>query len=151
MLTLRAEQEQEMRELEADLIRYAGRRAEESGIRMETAFTDRFPETRNHASALQKVLACADKAGLETEEMRVMWRASEDFGHYLKRIPGAMIYIGNGADYPALHTPEYDFNDRILEPAVDLFRAIAENADPVLPDRSGPDEQTDRGCPDLLY
>lgn len=50
-----------------------------------------------------------------------MWRASEDFGWYLKECPGAMVYIGNGEKYPALHTEEYDFNDRILETAVDLF------------------------------
>ena len=53
--------------------------------------------------------------------MPEMWRASEDFGHYLKMCPGAMIYIGNGEEWPALHTAEYDFNDRILEKAVDLF------------------------------
>ena len=54
-----------------------------------------------------------------------MWRASEDFGWYLKECPGAIIYIGNGEDYPPLHTVGYDFNDRILESAVDLFAALA--------------------------
>ena len=28
---------------------------------------------------------------------------------------------GNGETYPALHTEEYDFNDRILETAEDIF------------------------------
>ena len=35
-----------------------------------------------------------------------------------------MIYIGNGRDYPGLHTVEYDFNDRILGTVVDLFKGI---------------------------
>lgn len=38
---------------------------------------------------------------------------------------GEIIYIGNGEDYPPLHTAGYDFNDRILETAVDLFTALA--------------------------
>ena len=36
-----------------------------------------------------------------------------------------MFYIGNGVEWPALHTAEYDFNDRILETAVDLFVGLA--------------------------
>ena len=37
-----------------------------------------------------------------------------------------MFYIGNGEEYPALHTESYDFNDRILKTAVDMFLALAE-------------------------
>ena len=36
-----------------------------------------------------------------------------------------MVYIGSGEDYPALHTDAYDFNDGILETAVDLFVRLA--------------------------
>ena len=54
-----------------------------------------------------------------------LWKASEDFGHYLKRCSGAMFYIGNGQDYPAVHTDRFDFNDRILNTAVDIFLALA--------------------------
>jgi len=57
--------------------------------------------------------------------MQDLWRASEDFGYYLKKCEGAMFYIGNGESYPALHTAEYDFNDRILDTAVDMFVSLA--------------------------
>ena len=60
-------------------------------------------------------------------QMENLWRASEDFGWYLKECPGAIIYIGSGENYPPLHSVGYDFNDRILATAVDLFTAIAEN------------------------
>ncbi len=43
---------------------------------------------------------------------------SEDFGRFLQRIPGAFVFIGNGAgDDPGavpLHNARYDFNDRVL-------------------------------------
>ncbi len=51
-------------------------------------------------------------------------RASEDFGWYMKQIPGAIFYVGNGEDYPAIHTGTYDFNDNILSTAVDMFTRI---------------------------
>jgi len=54
-----------------------------------------------------------------------LWRASEDFGHYLKECPGAIFYIGNGENSPALHTAAYDFNDHILRTAADMFLALA--------------------------
>ncbi len=129
-LTLRAEREEEMARLEADLLRYAGSLAAEQALSMEHQVSDRFPETRNHDACLRRVLRCAEDLGLRTMEMERLWRASEDFGHYLKQCPGAMFYIGNGPDHPPLHTAGYDFNDRIIPTAVRLFAALALDADP---------------------
>ena len=125
MLTLRAEREAEMHAMETEILRYVQQRAGWDGIHTDSRISDYFPETRNNREALGKVIACAARTGMSSQEMGALWRASEDFGYYLKEIPGAMFYIGNGGSYPALHTPGYDFNDRILEPAVDLFAEIA--------------------------
>ena len=51
---------------------------------------------------------------------------SEDFGWYLKKCSGAMFYIGNGENWPALHTEEYDFNDDLLTTAAAVFLKLAE-------------------------
>ena len=69
-----------------------------------------------------------EAAGLQLPviEMKDLWRASEDFGYYLKQCSGAMFYIGSGEEYPALHTDGYDFNDGILKTAVDMFLTLAE-------------------------
>ena len=56
--------------------------------------------------------------------MERFWRASEDFGYCLKECPGALFYIGTGECAPAVHTTGYDFNDRILETAVDIFMEL---------------------------
>jgi len=58
--------------------------------------------------------------------MQEAFRASEDFGYYLKQTRGAICFIGNGADYPPLHSFEYDFPDEIIETAVELFKGLAE-------------------------
>ena len=111
--------------METEILRYVQQRAGRDGIQTDSRISDYFPETRNSREALEKVIACAGQTGIPSKEMGTLWRASEDFGYYLKEFPGAMFYIGNGESYPALHTPGYDFNDRILEPAVDLFAEIA--------------------------
>ncbi len=71
------------------------------------------------------MLAAAETLGLPRVEMTRLWRASEDFGHCLKVCPGAMFYIGTGEDRPPLHTPGYDFDDRILPAAADMLEALA--------------------------
>ena len=59
-------------------------------------------------------------------ELEEAWRASEDFGYYTKLTKGAYCYIGNGEDYPNIHTYEYDFQDELIETAVELFKGLAE-------------------------
>jgi len=39
---------------------------------------------------------------------------AEDFAFMLEKVPGAMIFIGNGTEGAALHRPLYDFNDAAL-------------------------------------
>ncbi len=124
-LTLRAELEPEMKQMEEQVLQYASRQAEREGLSMEYEISDYFPETRNHARGVRRVLRCAEMQGIPTLEMDHLWRASEDFGYYLKQCTGAMFYIGNGTDYPALHTQEYDFNDRILPTAVRMLSGLA--------------------------
>ena len=97
----------------------------DAGLTTETSISDAFPETRNTSAGTEKVLACASGLSLPICPMDQIWRASEDFGHYLKHCEGAMFYVGNGEAYPPVHTEAYDFNDRILEPAVEMMKALA--------------------------
>ena len=124
-MTLRAEEESRMKSLEEGIIAFAGEEGERRGIRISYSVHDYFPETRNDEECLKAALAAAEGLGLRRIPMDKMWRASEDFGWYLKECPGAIIYIGSGEEHPPLHTAEYDFNDRILETAVDLFAALS--------------------------
>lgn len=123
-MTLRANREADMELLEQQILQYAKELADREGLQIRQEEVDPFPETRNHDAAIEKVLAAADSLGLQTEELKQPWRASEDFGYYTKVCPGAIFYVGNGEDYPPLHTGEYDFNDGILEEIVDMYSEI---------------------------
>ncbi|MGN0364129.1 MAG: M20 family metallopeptidase [Bilifractor sp.] len=128
-LTLRAENEEEMDQLQAAIQERADSLGARDGLAVSYAESDYFPETRNNARCLKKVEQAAKKLGRPVIHMQKLWRASEDFGWYLKQCPGAIFYIGNGENYPALHTTGYDFNDRILPKAVDMFLQLAKPAD----------------------
>ena len=71
------------------------------------------PEQTSVAAAAAAALVGAE--AVETEAPPTT--GGEDFAEMLKRVPGAFMFIGNGAGEgphaAGLHTPDYDFNDAI--------------------------------------
>jgi amidohydrolase len=124
-MTLRSESESEMNGLEREIRSRARQLGNRDGLDVSFTSVDEFPETRNDDTALALVAGCAGHLGLPVMYMKEIWRASEDFGWYLKRCPGAIFYLGNGVGYPPLHTGAYDFNDGILPTAVGMMKEIA--------------------------
>ena len=98
----------------------------ELGVSFETH--DYFPETVSDCRCVNKVKSAARSLGLNVIEMEKAIRASEDFGWYMKQVPGAIFYVGNGENYPPIHTDAYDFNDNIINNTVDMFVKIFEGA-----------------------
>ena len=120
-ITLRAEWESDLRTVESEILKHAEVLACRDGLICQTEICDPFPETVNDNIYAEKVRQAAREQNLEIAEEESFWRASEDFGYYTKHIPGAMFYVGNGVDYPALHTDQYEFNDQILETMISVF------------------------------
>lgn len=85
-----------------------------------------YPATINDAEAAEDALAIAATIGtaLRAPEPAA---TSEDFSFMLQRRPGAYIWLGQGRgdEAPALHNPQYDFNDEVLETGVRLHIALA--------------------------
>lgn len=125
-LTLRAERERDMKSFDDDIRALAMKIADTHSVNVNFETHDYFPETVSDSECVMNVKKAAYHLGLNVIEMKDAIRASEDFGWYMKQIPGAIFYIGNGEDYPAIHTGKYDFNDSILESAVDMFKCIFE-------------------------
>ncbi len=123
-LTVRAEREEDFGELLDYVQETVGKHAGEEGLDSHITEIERFPATQNHDAALERVRTAAWWAGLETIELKEPFRWSEDFGYYLQETEGAFVGIGDGEEYPQLHTQEYQFPDEIIETAVTLFAAI---------------------------
>lgn len=127
-LTCRAQQEKDLEALEKRLFEYAEARAKYHGLGSEISIHDDFPATVNHKAEAEQVRTAARKLGLSLTEMEEPLRGSEDFGHYLKRIPGAFFFLGAG-DCPNIHSRDYDYPDDIIETGVELFKAITRDAE----------------------
>lgn len=126
LLTIRALYEEEMDKLQENIVELALAEGKKYGLKVSFSYNDAFPETCNYKESSDKIRkVCIDK-GFELIEMKEAFRASEDFGHYLKKTKGAIFYIGNGEKYPNIHTAQYDFRDEIIETAVEVFKGLAE-------------------------
>lgn len=93
-------------------------------LKYEMAFADEFPALVNNSANVKWVMEAAGKAGLEILVPVNPFRWSEDFAHYAGLCPIAMFGIGCGNEYPALHNPDYDFPDEIIETGVKMFYGI---------------------------
>ena len=47
---------------------------------------------------------------------------TDDFSEYLRRVPGVFFRLGTGG--PALHTPEFDFDEAVMETGLGLYRSL---------------------------
>lgn len=91
-------------------------------------YTHEFEPTLNAPECLDSVAeaACgiAGSANVDCDCRPML--ASEDFGAFLKIIPGNYLFLGSGLDALPLHNPCFDFNDRLLVPGARYFAAIAQ-------------------------
>jgi len=97
------------------------------GAGLDFRYTHEFEPTVNPPQCLEWVVkAAAEAAGGEQVDgdcRPVM--GSEDFGVFLKLIPGNYLQLGAGVDAVPLHNPGFDFDDRLLVPGARYFAALA--------------------------
>ena len=95
------------------------RLAGESGCETALQFSEGYPAVVNPSGLFQSVCALFPVRTLDAPSM-----ASDDFSWYQRRLPGLFLFLGC-ADAPALHTAEFDFDERVLEEGVRYYEAIA--------------------------
>ena len=91
---------------------------------MECEWVEDFPNTENDLTCNNIVLKAAKQSQFSTEKLLFPFRWSEDFGHFLANYPGALFGLGSGTDQPALHNPDYDFPDELIETGIRIFYNI---------------------------
>lgn len=125
LLTVRGALGEELDDLLRAIEKTARELSAQHGLQCSVRYEDVFPDTFNYAACAEKVRRAARELGIPVEELAEPFRASEDFGWYTKKIPGAIFYIGDG-DCPPIHTVTFDFPDALIEPIGDLYRKILE-------------------------
>ena len=94
-----------------------------TGAQINIQFQEYFPATEN-ADLLQNLKQACENAGIPFMEMEKPFRWSEDFAYFSKKCPALMFGLGSGVDQPALHAPDFDFPDEIIENGRDVFYQI---------------------------
>ncbi len=115
--------------IETAMRRVAAGVATTFGLEAEVLFKVGVEPTVNHPA--ERELA-ATAAGAVTAVRRDLPPAmtGEDFSFFLKEVPGAFVWIGNGPGDGGreLHNPAYDFNDAILPVASGYLVEVAKRA-----------------------
>ena len=101
------------------------------GAVVEVDYTHEFAPTVNWPQCVPTAVAAASTvvgAGQVDADVAPMM-ISEDFGAFLRVVPGAFVFIGNGATGEPggipLHNAHYDFNDRVLPIGARWFAELA--------------------------
>ena len=90
-------------------------------------YTFSYPVTVNDEGAVGHALGVAeDLFGAESvRELPNPSMTAEDFAFFLKKVPGAFIWLGVGEDVSGLHTPQFAFDEEILPRGTALLAALA--------------------------
>ncbi len=121
-LTIRAYLDKDLEKLESKIQQSV--KDETSHLVISFSEHEAFDATMNHPDEAKLVKSIALENDLELIEMSSPNRWSEDFGLFLQQSKGAMFGLGSGESQPALHNPDYDFPDELIETGVRMFWGI---------------------------
>lgn len=102
-----------------------------NGAECEFEYTHEFAPTINWEKCVDVVVKVAknvvgeDKVNTNCEP----WMASEDFGNFLKYVPGCFLFLGSGKSTEVsknipLHNSQYDYNDDVLLTGAEFFAEL---------------------------
>lgn len=95
----------------------------DSLYKTKTAVTlnEGYPPLINDDELVQKL-----KQILPISELSEPRMITDDFSWYQKKVPGVYIFLGTGTNI-SLHSPEFDFDESILDIGKNAYKAITEN------------------------
>lgn len=124
LLTIRGQLEAEMNSLQAQIEDFAQQQAKTYGLDVAFQYYEAFPETFNHKESIDKIRKVAAEKGWKTQDLIEPIRSSEDFGWFLKKAPGALVWMGAGMDCTPIHSVDFDYNDKLLEKSAAFFKGM---------------------------
>ena len=124
-VTLRTAHDGAMVALVNDARSLAKSAAESVGLQVSFEVCDDFAASINDPDAVEVAVAAMDGVGVRHGEDGLPMRASEDFGVFGWDAKAAMLCLGPGEDYAALHNPDYDFDDDLIPVGAAIFDRIA--------------------------
>lgn len=125
-LTLRCDTSDKMKELEEKTEKLAQKIADKHKLELSTEWLEEFYSSHNDEEATAYIREVAKMLDFDFKEKKNPFKWGEDFGMFTHHFRGAMFCLGSGEDHAALHHPDYDFPDEIIETGVKMFYGIAD-------------------------
>jgi len=117
-----------MKELEIRLEKNARIIASQYNLDIEIEWTQEFKANENSLEAVNMIREAVQNTSLSLIEKDAPFKWGEDFGLFTEHFSGAMFGLGSGENVPALHNPDYDFPDEIIQAGIDIFYNISKVA-----------------------
>jgi len=125
-LTIRTWTQEFMHELTEEVMRLAKEASDQYGMLISDEWSHEFSANQNNDSAVLQVVQAAEALNIQLKQRDYPFKFGEDFGLFTQQFRGAMFGIGSGEDCPALHNPDYDFPDSIIQNASSMFYQICQ-------------------------
>jgi len=123
-VTLRAFENRDMALLTEKVERTIETIARAEKLEFEASYAELFPATVNDSDCVAMIRNSAEENGIPFEYLDKPFRWSEDFGYYTQKYRGGYFGMGSGENQPALHNPDFDFPDDLIETGVKVFFSI---------------------------
>lgn len=123
-ITVRAHKSEILKKLSNQAIEYAEQIATMYKLKLITTHHDAFPQTKNNSELIEIIEQSAISKKLKVKQITIPFPWSEDFGNFTEKYQGALFGLGSGENHPALHHPDYDFPDDLIDIGINLFEEI---------------------------
>lgn len=122
--TIRSNSNAQMKSIETHLEESVKEIASKYKLDLNINWIQSFQANENNVEAVNYIRKAASNLHLESLEKNLPFTFGEDFGLFTQQFKGAMFGIGAGEKTPALHNPDYDFPDELIETGISLFHQI---------------------------
>ena len=124
-LTLRSQDDDSLKKLTDNTIALCEYVASEFKLKSSHSIHEAFPTTMNSAKETDVVEQVAKELKLSVNAIKEPFPWSEDFGRFGAVCPICLFGLGCGFEHEPLHSPNYEFEDEIIDTGIDVFEKIA--------------------------
>ncbi|RKE04290.1 amidohydrolase [Marinifilum flexuosum] len=123
-ITLRSFENADMKVLTQKSEEIVNRIAAEENLECSIAYHEEFPATVNQDECVDMLQDLAEEHNLSYQYLDKPFKWSEDFGYFSQKYTCGFFGLGAGIDQAALHHPDYDFPDEIIETGLTIFTGL---------------------------
>lgn len=123
-LTLRSYDDRNLELMANQIIELCRSKAKDYLFDFSFSEHEAFAATNSDPNCVHIIEQAAQNLELKLGHLAEPFRWSEDFGRFGSVCPIGFFGLGSGTDQPALHNPEFDFPDDILEIGMTMFWEI---------------------------